>query len=375
MLKERARYWCFQPIRRATPPAPSETLRGWPRNAIDQFILTALEDRALTPAPEADNRVLIRRLSFDLIGLPPSPEEIEAFLADRSPGAYERLVERLLSSPHYGERWARHWLDLVRFAETAGHEFDYDIPNAFRYRDYVIRALNADIPYDRFVIEHIAGDLLDSPRRHPSAGFNESVIGTGFYFLGEGTHSPVDVREDEMRRIDNQIDVMSKTFLGLTVACARCHDHKFDPITSKDYYALAGFLHSSRNQQAFVDGPDLRAVDLRRLRRLKEDLVAHLRDAKGQLPAAIQRALDRFRRGREDEPTSGAARTELRPPTIFEDFNRDSFTGWFVTGDAFGDRPSQDGDFRLVTGGGPRGWCRSRPARRIAGCGPTGFKA
>ncbi len=136
------------------------------------------------------------------------------------------------SSPalDYGERWARHWLDLVRYAETSGHEFDYEIPNAYRYRDYVIRALNADVPYDRFLVEHLAGDLLDSPRRHPVERFNESIIATGFYYLGEGTHSPVDVREEEVRRIDNQIDVISKAFLGLTVACARCHDHKFDPI-------------------------------------------------------------------------------------------------------------------------------------------------
>ena len=125
--------------------------------------------------------------------------------------------------------------------------------NAYRYRDYVIRALNADLPYNQFVVEHIAGDLIDSPRRHPTEGYNESIVATGFYFLGEGTHSPVDVREDQMRRIDNQIDVISKTFLGLTVACARCHDHKFDPIRSQDYYALAGFLGSSRFQYAFID--------------------------------------------------------------------------------------------------------------------------
>ena len=122
------------------------------------------------PAPEADKRTLIRRLSFDLTGLPPAPEEVAAFLADQAADAYERLVERLLASPHYGERWARHWLDLVRFAETAGHEFDYDIPNAYRYRDYVIRAFNADLPYDQFVIEQVAGDLLESPRRHPPTG-------------------------------------------------------------------------------------------------------------------------------------------------------------------------------------------------------------
>ena len=177
----------------------------------------------------------------------------------------KHLVDRLLASPRYGERWARHWLDLVRFAETSGHEFDYDIPNAFRYRDYVIRALNADLPYDSFLVEHVAGDLLECPRRHPVERFNESVIATGFLYLGEGTHSPVDVREEEVRRIDNQIDVMSKAFLGLTVACARCHDHKFDPIASRDYYALAGYLRSSRFQQAFIDPPDRVGEPVRRL--------------------------------------------------------------------------------------------------------------
>ena len=227
---------------------------------------------------------MIRRLSFDLTGLPPTPQEVAAFLADPAVDAYERLVDRLLASPRYGERWARHWLDLVRYAETAGHEFDYDIVNAFRYRDYVIRAFNADLPYNRFVTEQIAGDLLESPRRHPAEGFNESVLGTGFYFLGEGTHSPVDVREEQMRRIDNQIDVMSKTFLGLTLACARCHDHKFDPITNKDYYALAGFLRSSRHQQAFIDRPERDRRDVERLQELQETIAAAL--AEGGLRCA-----------------------------------------------------------------------------------------
>ena len=198
----------------------SEDHESWPRNPIDRFILAAMERRGLSPAPAADRRTLIRRLTFDLWGLPPEPAQVAAFVGDRSPDAYERLVDRLLASPRYGERWARHWLDLVRFAETAGHEYDYEIPNAFRYRDYVIRALNADVPYHQFVIEQVAGDLLSSPRRHPTEGFNESIIGTGFFFLGEGTHSPVDLQEEAMRRIDNQIDVFSKAFLGLTVGCA-----------------------------------------------------------------------------------------------------------------------------------------------------------
>ena len=174
----------------------------------------------------------------------------------------------------------------MRYAETSGHEFDYDIPNAYRYRDYVVRALNADLPYDRFLVEHLAGDLLESPRRHPVERFNESIIATGFYFLGEGTHSPVDVREEEVRRIDNQIDVMSKAFLGLTVACARCHDHKFDPIASRDYYALAGFLRSSRYQQAFIDPPDRIGEPVRRLVELRDRLAAAFDTAKPRDPRA-----------------------------------------------------------------------------------------
>ena len=157
----------------------------------------------------------MRRLYFDLIGLPPTPAEVEAFMANTSPEAIPELVDRLLASPHFGERWGRHWLDLVRYAESRGHEFDNDIPNAFQYRDYVIRAFNAGIPYDQLVREHIAGDLLKTPRKNPEDKFNESVLGTGFWFLGEATHSPVDIRKDETDRFDNMIDVTSKTFLGV----------------------------------------------------------------------------------------------------------------------------------------------------------------
>ena len=290
-FERRAKSWCFQPITNTDPPMVSKGQAGWPRNPIDRFVLAAMERRGLSPAPEADRRTLIRRLSFDLSGLPPEPAEVKAFLADTSANAYERLVDRLLASPRYGERWARHWLDLVRFAETAGHEYDYETPNSFRYRDYVVRALNADLPYHQFVLEQVAGDLLTSPRRHPSEGFNESIIGTGFFFLGEGTHSPVDVREDEVRRIDNQIDVFSKAFLGLTVGCARCHDHKFDPITSRDYYALAGFLRSSRRQQAFIDPPGRIAARANRLKSLKQAVGAVLLEARPLFPEPMSRAV------------------------------------------------------------------------------------
>ena len=289
-FQERARFWSFQPIAHVTPPVANSGELDWARNPLDQFIEAALAKHKLTPSPEADRRTLIRRLSFDLTGLPPTRQDVAKFLADPAPDAYERLVDRLLASPSYGERWARHWLDLVRYAETAGHEYDYEIVNAYRYRDYVIRAWNADLPFDRFVTEQIAGDLLDPPRRHPALGFNESILGTGFYFLGEGTHSPVDIREEEMRRIDNQIDVMSKTFLGLTLACARCHDHKFDPITKEDYYALAGFLRSSRHQQAFVDHPQRFVAEARRLWVLKETIAGLLRDVDSLLREPIRGA-------------------------------------------------------------------------------------
>ena len=184
-----------------------------------------------------------------MIGLPPTADEVKAFIQNKNPQATERVVDQLLESPHFGERWGRHWLDVVRYAESRGHEFDNDTPNAFQYRDYVIRALNADIPYDQFVREHIAGDLLPNPRLHPKDKFNESILGTGFWFLGEWVHSPVDIRKDEADRFDNMIDVFSKTFLGVTVACARCHDHKYDAISTADYYSLSGFLQSSDYRQ------------------------------------------------------------------------------------------------------------------------------
>ncbi len=247
----RASHWCWQPVKPQDPPAVRD--EAWPSQPLDRFILARLEAEGLSPSPPASPAALVRRVFFDLIGLPPPPEVVERFVSDPSPEAYERIVDSLLDSPQFGERWGRHWLDLVRYAETYGHEFDYAIPDAWRYRDYVIRAFNADLPYDQFVTEHIAGDLLEAPRRNPDDGTNESIIGTGFWWLGEATHAPVDVRADQAFRADNQLDVMGKTFLGLTLGCARCHDHKFDAISTRDYYSLAGFLRSSRRQEALLD--------------------------------------------------------------------------------------------------------------------------
>ena len=322
-LKERAGHWSFLPIQH--PPAPEVKNAAWPINDVDRFILAKLEAKGLQPAPEADRRTLIRRITFDLIGLPPRPEEVEAFVGDESSNAYEKLVDRLLASPQYGERWARHWLDLVRFSETSGHEFDYEIPLAYRYRDYVIRAFNADLPYDRFVVEHVAGDILPSPRRDPATGLDESTLATGFFRLHEGVHSPVDLREDGASKVDNQVDVLGKAFLGLTVACARCHDHKFDPITTRDYYALSGFLSSSRHSLAFLDDPGKRTPKLAELEAIREQVA-----------------------GLHQGPKM-ASRSDVVPSTdvVFEGFDGPAFHGWFVNGDAFGRRPTRPGDWRI----------------------------
>jgi hypothetical protein len=241
--KRKKEHWAWQPIQHVEIPEVKD--KTWPRNCIDHFILAKLESKGMKPAPSAERRTFIRRVTFDLVGLPPTPEDVQVFVNDTSKEAFEKVVDRLLSSPHFGERWGRHWLDLVRYAETRGHEFDYPAPNAYQYRDYVIRALNADVPYNQFVLEHLAGDLLARPRVHPKEGYNESILGTGFWFLGEQVHSPVDVCQDKADRYDNMLDVFGKTFLGLTIACARCHDHKFDAVSTKDYYALCGFLESS----------------------------------------------------------------------------------------------------------------------------------
>jgi cytochrome c553 len=249
-----ASHWAWQPLTNPTPPRP--TTPNEAAGPIDSFILARLVQADLRPGPRAAAHHLVRRLYLDLVGLPPSPVAVREFTEAPTALNYRRLIDRLLDSPQFGEKWARHWLDLVRYADTCGHEFDYPIPHADRYRDYVVRALNADVPYDQFVREHIAGDLLPRPRRHPVAGTDESILGTGFWFLGEAVHAPTDVRGDEADRIDNQIDVFGKTFLAMTIGCARCHDHKFDPIPTQDYYALAGFLQSSRRQLAMLDPHD-----------------------------------------------------------------------------------------------------------------------
>lgn len=249
-----ANHWAWQPMVQAEIPDHENS--NWVRQPLDAFILRRLTESGLEPAPPADRATWLRRVTFDLTGLPPTPSEIERYLADKSTEADQRVVDELLARDSFGENWGQHWLDLVRYAETKGHEGDFGIAHAWRYRDYVIRAFNHDVAYDDFVREHIAGDLLPNPRTDPDTRTNQSIQGTGYWYLGEATHSPVDIRGEEADRVANQIDVFGKTFLGLTIACARCHDHKFDAISTADYYALFGFIQSSGYQLANVADPE-----------------------------------------------------------------------------------------------------------------------
>jgi hypothetical protein len=234
------RFWAFQPPRLHAAPAIRQP--AWPRKKIDHFLLARLEQARLEPSPPADRRTWIRRVSFDLIGLPPTPEEVEAFVQDPSPHAREKVVERLLASPHYGERWARVWLDVARYAEDQAHIIGKDrslfYPNAYFYRDWVIQALNEDVPYDRFLRLQLAADLIEpnDPSNRAALGF----LGLGPKYFGRNNPA---VMADEW---EDRVDVVSRGLLGLTVACARCHDHKFDPIPTEDYYALAGVFASTR---------------------------------------------------------------------------------------------------------------------------------
>ena len=277
---EARKFWTLQPLK--NPASPAVRDEGWLRTFIDHFVLAKLESKSLAPASRAHKRVWLRRVTFDLTGLPPTTREIRNFIADNSSAAYRTVVERLLASPHYGEKWARHWLDLVRFGETMGHEFDPDKPDAWRYRDYVIRAFNQDLPYDEFVREHIAGDLLVRQRLVPDGEHWDSPLGTGFYWLGEERNAADDVGQVRANRIDNQIDVYGKTFLGLTLGCARCHDHKFDPITMHDYYALAGVMESTQAVQQSLDSPAV----VRRMRKIAEEMV----EVNGQIAAIMRTA-------------------------------------------------------------------------------------
>jgi cytochrome c553 len=234
------RHWAFQ--KPVAPDVPAVRDAAWPRGAVDRFLIAAMEQAGVKPVADAGPEALIRRLAFDLTGLPPTPDEVREFAADPSPEAVERLVDRLLASPRFGERWARHWLDVARYADSSGKETNVPYPHAWRYRDWVIAAFNADMPYDRFLKEQLAGDLL---KHSGPADQAEKIVATGFLALGPKSLNERDRRQFQMDVVDEQIDALSQSMLGLTLACARCHDHKFDPVTQRDYYALAGIFLSS----------------------------------------------------------------------------------------------------------------------------------
>ncbi len=236
-------HWSFQPPQKSAPPAVKDT--AWAKSDIDRFVLAGLEQHELKPVGDADARTLLRRVYFDLIGLPPSPEEVETFAKDKNPKAFEKVVDKLLASPQYGERWSRHWLDVARYAESSGKEINIAYPHAWRYRDYVIKAFNDDKPYDRFLKEQIAGDLL--PIKDDTQ-WAEHLVATGFLAIGPKSHNTRDSRQFALDVADEQIDAVSQGMLGLTVACARCHDHKFDPVPQADYYALAGIFLSTETR-------------------------------------------------------------------------------------------------------------------------------
>jgi hypothetical protein len=261
-------YWAYQPLGR--PPVPDVADGGWSRNPIDRFIALKLKAERLSPAPEADRRALIRRASYDLTGLPPSSGDVEAFLADGSPTAYEALIDRLLASPRYGERWGRHWLDLARYAESDGHGADRYRPEAWRYRDYVIHALNDDKPYDRFILEQLAGDEI-------APGDFQALTATGFLRHWIYENNQREIREVRAIILNDVTDVTADVFLGLGFGCARCHDHKFDPILQRDYYRLQAFFAPMVPRDDIVTASTAEIADFQQAQARWETATAEIR--------------------------------------------------------------------------------------------------
>ncbi len=285
-IKEGAKWgkhWAFAEVKQPTPPQVKKP--AWVQNPIDAFVLHRLEANGLQPAPKADKIALIRRAYYDITGLPPTPGEVDAFVADDSPGAWEKVIDRLLKSPAYGEKWARHWLDLVRYAETNGYERDNPKDNVWKYRDYVIGAFNKDKPYDQFVKEQLAGDEFEKPTK-------ESITATGFYRLGLWDDEPVDRKQAFYDGLDDIVVTSSQAFLGLTVGCARCHDHKLDPIPQTDYYSMLAFFHNLKhgNTQVEVAPEEERRKYAERMRQHGEQL-KQLRDTIARLERKVFDAL------------------------------------------------------------------------------------
>ena len=293
---EERQYWAFKrPSRTTVPAVPASAPRPWTRNPIDRFLVASMNAKGLTPSPRADRRALIRRAYLDVLGLPPAPEEVAAFVSDPAPDAWTKLVERLLASPHYGERWARHWLDVVRYADSGGFEFDVDRPEGWRYRDYVVKSFNDDKPYSQFIREQIAGDEYAPDSK-------DAMIATGFLRLGPEMGGGERGRQDSL---DDVVTTTTLAFMGMTVGCARCHNHKFDPIPQRDYYRIQAVFFSTRGVDIpLVPAHDVAAhraatsrieSELKPLRQAKKDIEApylkQLVDAEiAQLPEYLQKA-------------------------------------------------------------------------------------
>jgi hypothetical protein len=409
----RRQWWSFQPVVKS--PVPKVLDGSWSPQPVDRFILARLEAEGLRPNPAADRRTLIRRVSYLLTGLPPTAAEIAAFEQDRSASVYHELVDRLLASPRFGERWARHWMDWVRYAETHGSEGDPSIPYAWRYRDYLIRALNADVPYDQMLREHIAGDLLPQPRLDAESRLSESALGTAHYRMVLHGYAPTDALDEQALFTDNQIDVISKAFLGLTVSCARCHNHKFDAISQRDFYALYGIMASCRPAVVTVDTPQRLEINKPELAKLKARFKPLLAEAwlKGldELPAQLRALPDasppKAREARRRKLVKGETVEEVSPAQAAVDeaagsdgvsplsawlelrreqpnqlakkwqrlvdrqkgrederaqfeatkfaerwkFTGDGLEGWFPDGPGIGQRPSSAGEFHILPEG------------------------
>lgn len=316
-LESRRDFWSLRQVHMPVVPTPVDA--SWSDHPIDRFIQTKHEVARLSPARDAEPRVLLRRLSLILTGLPPTPAEVaefEALIARNPNGGNEILVDRLLESPHFGERWARHWMDVVRFAETHGYEWNHEIRDVWQYRDYLIRAFNNDVPYDQLIREHIAGDLLESPRINDELEINESVIGTAFWRFGElGHDNCVTFPEIRFDALDNQIDTLTKAFQATTVSCARCHDHKFDPISTRDYYALAGIVESSRQVVQTIDTPGRIKHRVERLDSLKKHIRRLLAD---EWLAALANVDDVILTALQSEPPSDGTAAKTTTPLMKE---------------------------------------------------------
>ena len=388
-FRERLDWWSLKPVRAVE--APEVIDEAWSRTAVDRFLRHAMTRREISPSPMADASELLRRVSLVLTGLPPTSDVADEYhrLAETNAAqAYERLVDRLVESPQYGERFARHWMDVVRFSETHGNEWNYDAAYAWKYRDYLIRAFNTDVPYDRFVREHIAGDLLSTPRKSAGIDFDESPLGTAFYRFGEVNHdSCTQFPVIGYDILDNQLDTLTKAFQATTAACARCHDHKLDAISQKDYYSMLAVLRSSRPVMRTLVDTEFQQVATTQMRDLKREIrtalaevwkaevkswnasrLDALQDPKSAQPIAIESPYHIWQRIRQAEPAdlpatwSQLSATLSSESTARDEFNRTHFTpladfrdgipeGWSRDGGGMRDGVTASGDFVLATEG------------------------